>query len=121
MYPRAKLQEANDLSNEIATAITSANIGQPIDEEELEDELNALQQEEVDSKLHETGGSIPVHDKISLPAAGTGAREYPYIISTNGDFETDPLTPCLVKGKEKQVVEDDEEEELRKLQAEMAM
>ncbi|KAL0465713.1 Snf7 domain-containing protein [Neurospora intermedia] len=97
----AKLQEANDLSNEIATAITSANIGQPIDEGELEDELEKLQQEEVDTKLHETGGSIPVHDKISLPAAGTGA----------------------LKGKEKAkaVVEDDEEEELRKLQAEMAM
>lgn len=31
------------------------------------------------------------------------------------------LTPFIVKGKEKAVVEDDEEEELRKLQAEMAM
>lgn len=35
----------------------------------------------------------------------------------------DSLTPPLVKGKEKAkaIVEDDEEEELRKLQAEMAM
>lgn len=75
----------------------------------------------MDSKLHETGGSIPVHDKISLPAAGTGAREYPYIVCINDDYDHDPLTPSLVKGKQKAVVEDDEEEELRKLQAEMAM
>ena len=77
----------------------------------------------MDSKLHETGGSVPVHDKISYPAAATGAREFPHIACINDDYDDDTLTPSSVKGKEKAAVavEDDEEEELRKLQAEMAM
>lgn len=84
-----------------------------------------MQQEEVDSKLHETGGSIPVHDKISLPAAGTGARELLpdgfYIDICEEEDDVLLTLSAAVKGKEKAVVEDDEEEELRKLQAEMAM
>ena len=64
----------------------------------MEDELAELQQEELDNKMLHTG-NVPVSDQISrLPNQPTGE----------------------IKGKQ-QAVEDDEEEELRKLQAEMAM
>lgn len=94
-----KLQEQNDLSNEIAEAMTSINIGNQLDEEDLEKELEDLQQEEVDRKMLETG-TVPVSDNIQrLPSVANGE----------------------LKGKAPAVAEDDEEAELRKLQAEMAM
>ncbi len=76
-------------------------ITEPVDEDELETELEAMEQENLDKELLKTG-SVPVADR--LPAAANGP---------------------LKSGKQKQrpeVEEDeDEEEELRKLQADMAM
>ena len=74
-------------------------ITEPVDEVELESELEAMEQENLDKELLKTG-SVPVADR--LPAAANGP---------------------LKGGKQKQQVveEEDEEEELRKLQAEMAM
>ncbi|KAK0616051.1 vacuolar-sorting protein SNF7 [Bombardia bombarda] len=94
----AKLQEQNQLSEEIVGAMNSVNVG-AIDEEDLEDELEALQQEELDQKMLGTG-SVPVSDQIQrLPTVANGEP----------------------KGKAPAIEEDDEEAELRKLQAEMAI
>jgi len=94
-----KLREQHALGEEIAQAITSAPIGEPIDETELDDELAELEQEQLDNQMLKTG-TVPVSDEVhKLPAA------------VNGE----------IKGKAPAAVEDDEEEELRKLQAEMAM
>ncbi|CAK1356946.1 Vacuolar-sorting protein SNF7 [Cercospora beticola] len=92
------LREQHAIGEEIADALTQGNSMQGVDEDELEDELAELQQEELDNKMLHTG-NVPVSDQISrLPNQPTGE----------------------IKGKQ-QAVEDDEEEELRKLQAEMAM
>ncbi|KAL1864286.1 hypothetical protein VTK73DRAFT_5977 [Phialemonium thermophilum] len=94
----ATLAEQNQFSEEIAEAMTSVNVGNQIDEQDLEDELEAMQQEELEGRMLSTG-TVPVADKIQqLPNAAEGP---------------------IKSGKAP--VEEDEEEELRKLQAEMAM
>ena len=61
-------------------------------------------------------GNIPVSDQIhKLPAAGNTESELEYAFTHSSDSDN-----MIVKGKAR-VEEDDEEEELRKLQAEMAM
>jgi len=95
-----KLREQHALGEEIAQAITSAPLGEPVDEAELEDELADLEQEQLDNKMLKTG-SVPVSDEIHrLPSVANG--------------EVKSKAPVHVE-------EDDEEEELRRLQAEMAM
>jgi len=96
-----ELREQHALGKEIADAITNAPIGEAVDEEDLEAELEGMEQEQIDEKMLKTG-TIPVNDELSrLPAVG------------NGEVSAG-------KGKAR-VEEEDEEEELRKLQAEMAM
>lgn len=56
---RDQLREQNALSEEIVQAITSSHIGEPLDEDELDDELEALQQEALDSKMLDSG-TVPV-------------------------------------------------------------
>ncbi|KAK4166817.1 putative vacuolar-sorting protein SNF7 [Cladorrhinum sp. PSN259] len=90
-----QLQEHNQLNDEISQAISSVNIGQQIDDDELNEELDQLMQKDLEDKMLETG-AVPV-DRLPTVA--------------NGEL----------KGKAPAVVEDDEEAELRKLQAEMAM
>ncbi|KAI0156961.1 vacuolar-sorting protein SNF7 [Xylariaceae sp. FL1272] len=92
-----KLREQNELSKEIVDAITSQSLGEPIDDDELEAELEDLQQEQLDQKMLESG-SVPVS------APPDTAQKLPNVA-------TKPIAQA----------EDDEEEELRKLQAEMAM
>ncbi|RKL22009.1 Vacuolar-sorting protein SNF7 [Fusarium oxysporum] len=95
-----ELREHNAMSDEIVNAITSNSLGEPIDEDELENELDELQQEQLDEQMLKTG-TVPVSDAVhKLP---TPAREE------------------SVSSKKQVVEEDDEEAELRKLQAEMAM
>lgn len=96
-----KLREQHALGEEIANAITGAPIGgEQFDETELENELAELEQEQMDEQLLKTG-TVPVSDQIQrLPTVAQNK----------------------VQGKSQaQTEEDDEEEELRKLQAEMAM
>jgi charged multivesicular body protein 4 len=91
-----KLSEYNRLNVEISEAMGSVAIGPQFDDTELEDELEQLQQQELEDKMLETG-SVPV-DRLPTVASGE------------------------IKGKAPvAVTEDDEEAELRKLQAEMAM
>ncbi|KAL2014021.1 hypothetical protein VTN00DRAFT_1546 [Thermoascus crustaceus] len=94
-----KLREQHQLSEEIAAAITNNPIGEQPDEDELEAELEGLEQEAMDERMLKTG-TVPVADQIDrLPAAANGE----------------------LKGKAKQTEEEDEEAELEKLRAEMAM
>ena len=71
---RAKLQEQNALSEEIVDAMNSINLGNQIDEVDLEAELDELRQEELDQKMLETG-TVPVDAIQRLPAAGTKERK----------------------------------------------
>jgi len=97
---REGLREQHAIGEEISTAITSGIGTEGIDEIELEDEFAELQQEALDEQMLNTG-NIPMNDKV-------------------GQLPNTPRTE--VKGKSRLVEEeDDEEAELRKLQAEMAM
>jgi len=92
------LREQQDIGNEISTAITQGVHTDMIDEEDLDAELADMQQEQLDEQMLNTG-NVPVGDKVAqLPNAAQHAP----------------------KGKQR-IEEDDEEAELRKLQAEMAM
>jgi charged multivesicular body protein 4 len=94
---RDELREQHALGEEIASAITRADIGEPIDEADLEEELEGMEQEAMDERMLKTG-TLPVAGEVDrLPQVG------------NGKLKAQPAE------------EEDEEEELRKLQAEMAM
>ncbi|KAF1808413.1 vacuolar-sorting protein-like protein snf7 [Eremomyces bilateralis CBS 781.70] len=94
------LRDQHAIAEEIGDAITQG-AGQQIDNDELEGELEALQQEELDNKMLRTG-PVPVGDEVSrLPAVATGESK----------------SKATRIGSE----EEDEEAELRKLQEEMAM
>lgn len=93
----ATMDEVRDqvsLGEEIRDAI-SRPLGQEVDEDELNDELEELEQEQLDNKML-GAGKAPAHN---LPT------------------HNEPVAANKDKAEE----EDDEEEELRKLQAEMAM
>lgn len=92
------LREQHAIGEEISEAITQSVGNQAVDETDLDEELEELMQEQLDEKMMKTG---------TVPADRIGAAL--------------PSAPEGVKGKASRVEEDDEEEELRKLQAEMAM
>jgi charged multivesicular body protein 4 len=80
----------------------------------LEDELENMEQEVLDKKMLDTG-TVPVGDQVhKMPAVANGGRE-----STIPDFRH--FTNIDAVKVKKTADEIDEEEELRKLQAEMAM
>ncbi|PHH88946.1 hypothetical protein CDD83_6853 [Cordyceps sp. RAO-2017] len=94
-----KLREQNALSEDIVNAITGGLNTDPLDDEELEEELDQLQQEQLDEDILKTG-TVPVSDAVhQMPS---------------------PANAEPVSGR-RASVKDDEEAELRKLQAEMAM
>ena len=98
LYNRDELRDQHDISEQITTSISGTAIGEPVDDDELEAELEGMEQEAIDERMLKTG-TVPVAD---LPGVANGP----------------------IKGKNKvttQPDEEDEEEELRKLQAEMAM
>lgn len=89
------LREQHAVGEEIAEALTQGAGTMGVDEDELDEELAELQQEQLDERMLKTG-SVPVSDQLnrmpSAPTKNTVSAE-----------------------------EEDEEAELRKLQAEMAM
>lgn len=96
---REDLREQHAIGDEISEAITSGVATNAIDEDDLDEELAELQQEQLDEQMLKTG-PVPVGDKVGrMPVAP----------------QAEP------KGKQAVAEEDDEEAELRKLQAEMAM
>lgn len=91
-----RLREQNVLSEEIVNAITSNPLSGEMEDSDVERELEQLQQEQLDEQMIGTG-TVPVSDAVhKMPTVANG------------------------KIPDKAVQEDDEEEELRKLQAEMA-
>lgn len=66
------MREQNALSEEIVNAITGNTIGESIDEDELDAELEELQQEQLDEQMLKTG-TVPVSDQIQrVPAVPAG-------------------------------------------------
>ena len=148
---REQLREQHELTQEIGNAITSMPITEPIDEDELQADLDKLEQEALDEKMLRTG-TVPIADSLSnrLPAGPTGASMsllflpteplptffsffLPFLICSTPIIPSLPIITstlitvgvCVVflstvKGKSK-AAEEDEEAELAKLQAEMAM
>ncbi|KAJ5385199.1 Snf7 [Penicillium concentricum] len=93
-----ELQDQHALSTEIGNVITSFPIGEQPDEGELDEELENLEQEAMDAKMLHTG-TVPVGSQLDrLPAVGNTALKHPA-----------------------KAEEDDDEAELEKLRAEMAM
>lgn len=76
LLDRGELQEQHALSDEIVNAITNAPIGEPIDETNLENELEGMEQEQIDNKMIGTG-TVPVGDRIDrLPSVANGASKF---------------------------------------------
>lgn len=72
---REQLREQHELTQEIGNAITSMPITEPIDEDELNADLDKLEQEALDEKMLNTG-TVPVAASLnSLPAGPNGASE----------------------------------------------
>ncbi len=110
-----ELREQHAVGEEIAEALTQGAVGNSVDEDELDEELAELQQEELDNKMLKTG-SVPVSDQIQrMPNVGVGKREYIPI------YERRRNGLLMYATAKTRIEEDDEEEELKKLQAEMAM
>ncbi|KAI0326679.1 Snf7-domain-containing protein [Cubamyces sp. BRFM 1775] len=88
----AEIQEQTQLANEVSDAISSNQfVGVEIDEDELKQELADLEQDELNDKL--MGDHVPVHH---------------------------PAGPSRIEDN-RQAVEDDEEAQLKELQAALAM
>lgn len=88
-----------------------------MDDASLEDELDQLQQEQLDEDILKTG-TVPVSDAVhKMPSPANAEREswLPKLAMISTDRH------AAVSSKKQIEEEDDEEAELRKLQAEMAM
>lgn len=118
---REELQDQHALSAEIGSVITSFPIGEQPDEEELDAELEGLEQEAMDAKMLHTG-TVPVGSQLDrLPAVGnTDRKQEQDHIHRHHIYHSLTDLP-IVKHPAKAQEEDDEEAELAKLRAEMAM
>jgi charged multivesicular body protein 4A/B len=112
-----ELREQHAIGEEIAEALTQGNAATGVDEDELDAEFEELQQAELDKQMLK-GGQVPIDQIQRLPEVKTGEREYLRQMTLHGHGRADRFA---VKSSAQRVEEDDEEEELRKLQAEMAM
>ncbi|KAL9053235.1 MAG: hypothetical protein Q9162_004902 [Coniocarpon cinnabarinum] len=98
------LREQHAIGEEIAQTLTTGAQADALDEDDLNEELESMQQEQLDERMV-GAGKVPVGDKIdrerlpSMPSAPVSAT----------------------KSRQEQEEDLDEEEELKKLQAEMAM
>ncbi|KAJ3253738.1 ESCRT-III subunit protein snf7 [Borealophlyctis nickersoniae] len=98
------IREQMDLANEISDAISQpVNFGVEFDEDELTEELELLEQEEMDAKLLDVGGTVSV-------------GELPEVPSTNVPAIAQPPRPARA-----QTLTDDEDAEFAELKASMAM
>lgn len=97
------MREQHELTQEIGNAITSMPITEPIDEEELDTELQAMEQEKLDEKMLNTG-TLPVNDSLNrMPAAADGPRMFfpfllsPFPFSPFSFFHFFTFSPCTCK------------------------
>jgi len=108
------LREQHAVGEEIAEALTQGAGTVGVDEDELEDELAELQQEQLDERMLKTG-SVPVHDQIQrMPSAPSEFSEGHLCGGRRANISFTAKNTVSAE-------EEDEEAELRKLQAEMAM
>lgn len=111
------------ISQEIANAIAGIQVGEPVDEDELDAELEALQEEndkvieqELTNKMLNTG-NVPVSDQIQrVPAAPTGASKLKS--PGSGTRSLQPADNNKVKSTPQA---EDEDADLKKLMEEMKM
>lgn len=115
------LREQHALGEEIANAITNAPIGEPIDEADLEEELEGLEQEAMDERMLKTGPTPVTGEVNRLPAVSAGPSKPHHEITLRGRAERRIDTDHSIVSNKPSTVEEDEEEELRKMQAEMAV
>lgn len=137
---RADLEDQHAISDEISQALTQGPTSTAVDEDELEEELSALQQEDLDEKMLKTG-TVPVADQVhGLPNAVRGECEsfaalfFPMFATYQAALSLLVLDPCCSRhqtlmfltvpssSRNKQsAIEDEEEAELERLKAEMAI
>jgi charged multivesicular body protein 4 len=117
---RDKISEQNALSDEIVNAITSNTIGEQVDDAALDAELAELQQEQLDEQML-SAGNVPVADAVhKMPSPSRAERKCSlgnFVCCVEGGADI----MAAISSKKVAIEEDDEEAELRKLQAEMAM
>lgn len=120
---RDKLRDQNDLSNEVMAAITSNPLGQEIDESELDAELEELQQEKISEQMLATGPVPTTGSAHRLPKVSNRQRAYydRFLPACETKFEKCTDVEVNHLAKKAAAVQDDEEEELRRLEAEMAI
>ncbi len=109
-----ELREQHALGEEIASAITNAPIGEPIDEADLEEELEGLEQEAMDERRISTGPTPVTGDVNRLPAVSNAPRKSLFARY----HELGNTDVSIVK---QTTQEEDEEEELKRMQAELAL
>lgn len=98
---RDKLREQNDLSEEIVQAITGNQLGEPVDDMELEDELEAMQQEHLDEQMLKTG-NVPTTDAVAHKMPSPAQQERKWSIPTTGIWEvtrTDTKQLCQPRNR----------------------
>lgn len=124
---RAKLQEQHALADEVSQAIITPTLGDQVDEDELDAELEGLEQEAMDERMLNTG-PVPVNSQLDrLPAAGTSDCKFIHTaygrsaLSDISRYGLKVLTSAAVSKNKATAEEDDEEAELAKLREEMAM
>lgn len=71
-----ELREQHALGEEIASAITNAPIGEPIDEADLEDELEGMEQEAMDERMLKTGPTPVGGELAKAPAVSNQPRKF---------------------------------------------
>lgn len=105
------------LAAEISEALSRGVATDPIDEGELEDELEAMQQESLDQKM--LGAETAPTQPIRAPGKSPSSNLTPSgIITTVRHLLTFDF--AAVKAPPQKTADEEEEEELRRLQAEMA-
>jgi hypothetical protein len=71
-----ELREQHALGEEIASAITNVPLGDPLDETELDEELEGMEQEAMDERMLKSG-SVPVGGEVSrLPSITNGPSKW---------------------------------------------
>ena len=107
------IREQMDLQEEISNAISNPMIGQAQDDDELAEELAALEQEKLDDMLM-GADRVPVHNPAGATSKVTGKSCHGQCLITTGANEW-----CFIESKQSE--EDEEERQLRELQAALAM
>lgn len=110
-----QIREQVEISGEISEAISRPLGTEFVDEDELDEELAALQQEEVEAHLVDTNRREVVHEQQRKHVEKNEAADIrmPNAPTTNLDVNNDK--------EEEEEEEDEDERALRELQAEMGM